>query len=78
MLNKMDETKETIILGFYSTDGELLHQSNLSTMGSGTYSGFWDTRDAKGKIIPAGSYICRIQSGAQHINKTFIIMQEKL
>jgi hypothetical protein len=75
VVSKEDESKGTINIEFYSTDGKLVHLSNIASGGSGTYSCFWDSRDAQGKLQSVGTYICKVQSGNSVITQTFILMQ---
>jgi len=65
-------SSKTIHLEIFDLLGRRVRRLEVSNRGPGSRVIFWDGRDEKGKVVPAGIYFCRVQVGKHILSQKII------
>jgi hypothetical protein len=64
---------EKVGIDIFDMQGRNIRSWPLSQKTAGTYEILWQTSDAGGKAVPAGTYICRVTTSKGTISKMMIL-----
>ena len=60
-----------MIDSLFNLSGKTVFRSEVAYSNSGRHSVTWDARDASGRPLPSGIYICRLETGRRAPSSTF-------
>lgn len=59
----------------YSSTGRLVRTLSDLWQEPGDYRLNWDTRDDRGRLVPAGDYLCRLQAGSSSQSRKLVVVR---
>ncbi len=64
---------EKVAVDIFDMQGRIIRSWPLEQKIAGTYEILWQTNDAGGKVVPTGTYICRITTNKGVVSKMMIL-----
>ena len=63
----------TVLVSIFDIQGRLIRRRIWENAPVGVNSFYWDGRDWRGRLVPSGVYVCRMQSGALTRTKRMVL-----
>ena len=66
-------SSDKISVGIFDLQGRIIHQWPLQQKHAGVHEIIWNTTETNGKLVPPGTYICRIISTKGSVSKMLVM-----